>query len=238
MGNQTFYDLRDGRLGNAAMARLAGGNLSSSWWEELSSFVGTRFAASPYRQTEYLQIMLKYYRISDQPWSAQRKAWDELEREFKRSKPDPSWNFNFALLILPALGKVGGAEMKMSATVRATQVALAAERFRRAAGRWPKSQDELVPAYLKARLLDPFDDQPIRVRELDDGLVVYSIGPENTDDGGNVLDTIESRAKDVGVRLWNPGKRRQPAQPLPPEYVQKKKEWEEAKDKKDEKKDN
>jgi hypothetical protein len=238
IGSQTFYDLRSGRLDSAAMARLRGDNPPSSWWEQLVSSVQTRFAASPFRQTEYLQTMLKCYRMSDQPWSVQRKAWDELEREFKSTTKSPSWNTNFALLILPALSKVGAAEMKIISAVRATQVALAAERFRRATGHWPKSQDQLVPTFLKAPLLDPFDDQPIRIRQLDDGLVVYSIGPDNNDDGGNVLDTVDSRAKDVGIRLWNPDNRRQPAQPLPPEYVQKKKEWEEAKDKKDEKKDN
>lgn len=242
IGNQAFYDLRSGRLGSATTARLLGATPPSSWWEELGNSIGNRFSASPNRQAEYLQIMLKYYRISDRSWSEQRKAWNELEREFKPSKPNPSWNLNFALLILPALSKVGGAEIKMRATIRATQVALAAERFRQATSRWPKSQDELVPTYLKAPLLDPFDDQPIRVKQLDDGLIAYSIGPDNTDDGGDVLEVLEKddlrHPKDVGIRLWNPDKRRQPAQPLPPEYVQKRKEWEEAKEKKDEQKDN
>lgn len=43
---------------------------------------------------------------------------------------------------------------------------------------------ELVPDYLPVVPADPYDDQPLRYRKLPRGYVVYSIGPDFTDNGG------------------------------------------------------
>jgi hypothetical protein len=59
---------------------------------------------------------------------------------------------------------------------------------------------------------DPFDGQPLRLKKLDDGLVIYSVGPDLADDGGEVRadQQVGGQPKDVGVRLWDPACRRQP----------------------------
>ena len=55
--------------------------------------------------------------------------------------------------------------------------------FRLAQGRAPKTLDELVPTYLDAVPIDPFDNQPLRYRLQEKGFVVYSIGDDESDDG-------------------------------------------------------
>ena len=110
--------------------------------------------------------------------------------------------------------------MRQSASWRCTQIALAAERFRLQHQRWPRTQDELIPQYLPAVLLDPFDDKPLRLIAVEDGLHIYSVvgsalDREFKDDGGDIQKTEEKYlTKDTGVKLWNPAHRRKPAKPL------------------------
>jgi hypothetical protein len=87
--------------------------------------------------------------------------------------------------------------------------ALAAEQFRRDRGRWPNSLDEVVPDYLPAVPVDPFDGRPLRFLRLADGLVMYALGPDAGDDGP-VPATVDAAASVTGFRLWDPGRRRQP----------------------------
>ncbi len=62
-------------------------------------------------------------------------------------------------------------------------------RFKLAEGRYPSGFSELVPNYLNALPKDPFDGKPLRWTKDDSGKpLIYSIGPDLTDDGGVALD--------------------------------------------------
>ncbi len=87
-------------------------------------------------------------------------------------------------LFLPALSRALVKEAEGVATVRICATALALERFRLATDHLPKDLSELVPRFLPAVPLDPFDGAPIRCKPLAKGYVVYSIGPDGHDDGG------------------------------------------------------
>ena len=64
------------------------------------------------------------------------------------------------------------------------QAAVAIERWRLVhPGRLPDTLAELVPAYLAAVPLDPYDGQPVRYKKLPVGYVVYSVGMGWTDQG-------------------------------------------------------
>ncbi|QIF05437.1 hypothetical protein [Roseimicrobium sp. ORNL1] len=71
------------------------------------------------------------------------------------------------------------------ATVRCAMVWCAAERFRLKYGHFPQAQEQLVPEFLSAPLLDPIDGRPLRY-SLKDGnrLLVYSLGWDGKDDAG------------------------------------------------------
>jgi len=66
--------------------------------------------------------------------------------------------------------------------------ALAIARFQAKSGRLPKDLAALVPEYLVAVPLDPFDGKPIKYKQSDRGVVVYSIGADMVDDGGVPVD--------------------------------------------------
>jgi hypothetical protein len=97
----------------------------------------------------------------------------------------------------------------VEALFRAATAALAAEQYRRANSRWPGTLDELVPQFLTAVPRDPFDGRPLNLARRPDGLAIYAVGPDGTDDGGDVPGGYR-QGRDDGVRLWDVGFRRQP----------------------------
>lgn len=123
----------------------------------------------------------------------------------------PSGAAEFTSFHGQVLAEVRGSD----AQVRCAVAALAAEQCRRENGRWPAALGELVPKYLSAVPLDPYDLQPIRLARRPDGIVIYCIGVDRIDDGGAIASDGAARAGDVGIRLWDVDKRRQPA--LPPQ---------------------
>ncbi|HEV3163409.1 MAG TPA: hypothetical protein VGZ22_05170 [Isosphaeraceae bacterium] len=97
------------------------------------------------------------------------------------------------------------------AELRSTEVLVALERYRRARGSWPETLDALVPEYLKSMPRDPFIDAPVRYKRLDDGVSVYGIGFDHTDDGKFHPQHGVKHGYDSGARLWDPARRREMA---------------------------
>jgi RNA polymerase sigma factor (sigma-70 family) len=82
-------------------------------------------------------------------------------------------------------GKMISREAGSLANLRLALTALGLEQFRAAHNNlYPATLSELVPNYLPAPLEDPFDGQPLRYRKQGAGYVLYSIGPNLKDDGG------------------------------------------------------
>jgi hypothetical protein len=81
--------------------------------------------------------------------------------------------------------------------LRAAAAVVAAVRFRKAEGHWPRSLEELVPKWMAEAPIDPFTGKPLVYRVDDEGVVVYSVGVDGKDDGGvetpEVKDGVSSR---------------------------------------------
>ena len=71
---------------------------------------------------------------------------------------------------------------------RAAEAAIAAELFRRATGALPGALGPLVPEYLPAVPIDPFSGREIRYLKAADRVVVYSVGLNEQDDGGEKIE--------------------------------------------------
>ena len=75
------------------------------------------------------------------------------------------------------------------ALVRAARVAVAIERHRRDnAGQLPTALTALAPRYLAMLPIDPFSGEPMHFAATTDGYVVYSVGANGQDDGGDQVD--------------------------------------------------
>jgi hypothetical protein len=112
--------------------------------------------------------------------------------------------------LLPSIEKVEMADRRSQAWLRCAATALAVERYRRRHGRWPESLAELKDEFLREVPLDPFDGQPLRYRKDGAGVIVYAVGADGKDDGGDrtTLNTHKD-GTDLGTRLWDVPRRRQ-----------------------------
>ncbi|MHB1423286.1 MAG: hypothetical protein ACYC3I_08840 [Gemmataceae bacterium] len=146
-----------------------------------------------------------------------------LEKQFEQDVRDVPKNAVITRLLLPAMSKMGGAFRRKHAYLRCTIVALAAERYRREKKTWPENVNHLCPQYLAAVPVDPYDGAPLRYRRVRDGLVIYCVGPDAVDNGGNLdPDNSMKTGTDLGFRLWDAAKRRQPPRPKPPDDAERK----------------
>jgi hypothetical protein len=159
-----------------------------------------------------IEISTQWVEMSKLPLHLQKDRVNALEARLKGMPVMVR-----CLLVSPA--SMWYSSMKSQAHFRCAIASLAAERFRLAHGRWPATLPELVPAYLAAVPRDPFDNQELRYLRTTDGVIIYSIGHDCKDDGGDVLYTREKRPDDIGFRLWDVPKRRQA--PMPPLKIEK-----------------
>jgi len=70
------------------------------------------------------------------------------------------------------------------------RVACALERYRLANGQFPETLDTLAPKFIAQVPDDIINGQPLKYRRTADGrFVLYSVGENETDDGGKVVMT-------------------------------------------------
>jgi hypothetical protein len=93
----------------------------------------------------------------------------------------------FGKMMMPALAGASQKTARAQALIDASQIACALERYRLANGKWPESLDALAPWFLEKIPHDVIDGKPLRYRVNADGAyLLYSIGWNQTDDGGIV----------------------------------------------------
>jgi hypothetical protein len=181
-----------------------------------SDYLGTLFLMQVYvtirsQRAEVLECMTESIEIAKLPAAQQKAAFAALDQKFRQMS-----RLSLARLITPACSKVAEADLRTKAVVLTAMAGLAAERFRLAKGRWPKDLAELVPAYLEAVPLDPFDGQPLRLKRSAGTFVVYSVGIDGVDNEGQLDDKPYQPGSDIGFRLFDVDRRRQPAVPFVP----------------------
>ena len=93
-----------------------------------------------------------------------------------------------------------GAAQGHVADMETARVGLATLRCRAAKGRLPKSLGALVPDFIDAVPLDPYDGEPLRYRTEGDAFVVYTLGKDGVDDGGE-LGFVKGKRPDRGFRF-------------------------------------
>jgi len=88
-------------------------------------------------------------------------------------------------LLLPALTAANAAEDRNNSLLSLTQLAASLAAYRAEHGSYPERLDDLVPAIIPQLPVDIFHAKPFVYRQTDDGYLLYSIGPNGKDDGGN-----------------------------------------------------
>jgi hypothetical protein len=115
-----------------------------------------------------------------------------MDPAFQEMRTTP---YNFLLKILvPAVGGLSKKVARSQTSGDLATVACALERYRLAQGRLPAKLDELMPHYLAAIPCDVIDGQPLRYKRTGaDQFMLYSVGWNGIDDGGQLAFTGEGR---------------------------------------------
>jgi hypothetical protein len=161
-----------------------------------------------------LSLMNEQIEIAQKPLHEQIEADRALDAKVRELAPSK----RLVRMLLPATTKVSDASRRHHAALRCQIALLAAERYRRAEGKWPESLDQLRPRFLSEVPLDPFDGKPVRYKRLDDGVIVYSVGSDGTDNSGSLdRENPNKPETDLGFQLWDVPRRRQMPKPKPPD---------------------
>jgi hypothetical protein len=162
--------------------------------------------------------------IAQKPLEQQNDAFNELDQRVHALQNDDSFNRRgVALPLLVEIAPFAREYLRSEAEMRVAVTVLAAERYRVAFNELPNSLEELVPKFLSKVPTDPYDGKPLRFKRHSDYLLIYSVGPDKQDNEGTLLrDGQDPQGKDIGMRLWDPEKRRKLPLPEPvplPEVV-------------------
>jgi len=108
-----------------------------------------------------------------------------------------------AQLLFPAVQKLPARAAQCQTWLDLATVACALERYRLAHGGHPESLDALVPQFIASLPHDIVTGQPLKYRGTDDGqFVIYSVGWNEMDDGGQASLTKNGNALDWQKGDW------------------------------------
>jgi hypothetical protein len=98
--------------------------------------------------------------------------------------------------LCPGLEKMVEINHRLPTDIRATLTIIAVLRYRQDKGQLHENLEQLVTAgYLKKLPIDPFSDKPFAYKKTGDNFLLYSIGSNFTDDGGEVARDDKGKAK-------------------------------------------
>jgi len=88
-------------------------------------------------------------------------------------------------ILTPAIKRIFEISNRLPVDVGASLTIIAILRYNGDTGRYPQNLSQLVTAgYLKQLPMDSFSDKPLAYRKTEDNFILYSVGPNFTDDGG------------------------------------------------------
>jgi len=155
-------------------------------------------------------IILKGYpehlRLFDEQVKASKLKDEECLEALKKLEAKVRNSRNIITrLFMPATNKVAEASHRSQAQLRCALVAVAAERYRLKHDAWPLGFDDLLKdRWLDEVPKDPCDGKPLRFKRTPTGIVIYSVGPDKSDDQGKLdRGNLVATGTDRGFELWD-----------------------------------
>jgi len=121
------------------------------------------------------------------------QLFEETPRELHKAEQIDMWDNlgkrNFLLKMQgPAHRRVGEISWRLRTHRKSLIAVLAVLRYKKIKGEYPVSLDELVvEKYLKELPMDPWSDKPLGYRKTDGNFILYGVGENFIDDGGEVF---------------------------------------------------
>jgi hypothetical protein len=108
----------------------------------------------------------------------------ELSPDTLTARNPRRWYFRTIVELFPNLDAAFMKEGTLEAMVLTTRAGLACKAYRKQFGRYPDSLAALVPGLLDSEPIDPFTGKPLVYKVRNDGVLIYSLGANQKDDGG------------------------------------------------------
>lgn len=163
-------DLLEKTLGTASFALIPSG-----WFDQ------NKLSLARMQANHILPLVNREQRIVSPDSARQTQALIE-----DRS-PRPTPYDLFPRMLLPALTQTAEKCARAQTSVDLARIACALERYRLAHGQFPETLDKLVPLFIAKHPHDVINRQPLKYRRTDDSsFILYSVGWNETDDGGTV----------------------------------------------------
>jgi hypothetical protein len=201
-GLSVFADLADNQRSVTMLSYLLGNSQPEPFLLRiLPASLLYRVFFLPADLAGYRWIMEQYQAIAtrSEPYPDLTNRIDAIEKEIRNGSPGI-----MSSQFLPALGALFRSQTRNVAHHRAATALVAATRQRLETETTPTTFEELSTKLVPPASRDPFmADRPLVMKQTDDALLVYSVGPDGEDDGGPVApgaDKVEGN-DDVGLRM-------------------------------------
>jgi len=147
------------------------GNLRFYWLSRPILKSQIIFVQDYFRDLEKI-VALPYYEL---------KGRLQKDSQVQRAIP---WYYKMSGLQVPDFQSVFMKEATLEAMMLTTKAGLACKIYKRQSGQYPETLEALVPEFLDKVPVDPFTGKPLVYRLQDGGVIIYSVGSNENDDGG------------------------------------------------------
>lgn len=186
-GEWAFNLLKNGSFGELSASTGPGSGFGEVLMRLYSAFKPLSLAD----QAAYMRIMDEYTRFVQQPYPPNDASTMDRKAEQMRSR----LNIVTSMLV-PAIGRVNELYAELIAKMRITRAGLALLQERMAQGAFPETLERLK---LK-NLDDPFSTKPINYKSQGQGFILYSVGPDQKDNGGSPKEKKQKTDWDI---VWS-----------------------------------
>jgi len=208
MGNAAIDELRTGRMALSSLGDISGDGGFEAVGGGGVVNVASRFVPSGwYRLNQLTLNRLHQERTLPLIDAEKHRVFVALTREADEvpELKNPGLYNLFARLLFPAVSKAAAKFANGQTSVDLATIACALERFRLAHGEYPAQLDLLVPKFIEMIPVDVINGElPKYRRESDGTFVVYSVGWNEVDDGGEpeLIKSLNMLDPNLGDWVW------------------------------------
>jgi ABC-type transport system involved in multi-copper enzyme maturation permease subunit len=149
----------------------------------------------------YIHAITNLMQITDEPYYLVKEKHYNWERELVAHDRFKVYKRIMSAMILPAYSRVNVQQAIYNAHLDTFKLALALRIYREDHGYYPDTLSSLAPGIIPEPPLDPFTGKDYIYRREGKGFIVYSVGPNEKDDGG-IYDT-KQKYDDIAFEVVN-----------------------------------
>jgi ABC-type transport system involved in multi-copper enzyme maturation permease subunit len=150
--------------------------------------------------TFYIRALAETINYSKKTYFAIKDKTDEWERKISPDKFKACKHL-ISSISLPALSRILVQQARNNANLDSCKLALALKIYREKHGNYPDSLYSVSPEIIPELPLDPFTGKNYIYRREGKGFIVYSVGPNETDDGGVYNPKQSTKYDDIAFKI-------------------------------------